>query len=151
MSDQKSCHVFEGVNQPLWLPNTVTGIDFKISSTVDAWLIYLSCVGNLFLYSYFVFVCEGVAGEVGGGFFKVLLVRVPFPDVFGEQDDKIVQTSTAPSCTFVTVVAQTVTNKFLKYIFTVYHPVFRMRRLIKVPSQSPRWLVELNAFFAYVW
>ena len=34
----------------------------------------------------------------------------------------------ATLCAAVLEVAQTITHKLLKFIFTVYHPVFRMRR-----------------------
>ena len=36
----------------------------------------------------------------------------------------------------------------MKFIFTVYHSIFLMRPVNKVPSQSPKWrqLVKLNTF-----
>ena len=47
-----------------------------------------------------------------------------------------------------TVVAQTVTYKLLKFIFTVYNSIFLMKPVNKVPSQSLKWrqLVKLNTF-----
>ena len=68
---------------------------------------------------------------------------------FGSKGPKFEFRSPAATlCAAVFEVVETVTYILMKFIFTVYHPVFRMRRQTEAPSQSPNWfrLIKLNAF-----
>ena len=80
----------------------------------------------------------------------------------GEQDDLVVNTpaygSEGPRFDprqhpFVQLSLRwllTITYKLLEFDFSVYHPVFQMRRKTEAPSQSPSWcpLVKLNTFLS---
>ena len=61
-----------------------------------------------------------------------------------------VRSPAATSFAAVIAVAQTVTYKLKKFIFTVCHPVVWMRRYTEVPSQSPKLcrFIKLKTFLS---